>query len=171
MIMKLTSAESSKLLKKLKFEFDALIMKESMSNTFLASLGEDPETVRPNYSYEETKAQADDLSAKIRKLKHAINLFNATTIVPGYNITIDEMLVLIPQLSATKLKLSDMASRLPKAREEQGYGKSGNIIDYRYVNYDLDRVNADLLNITDELSKAQLALDMINHSATFEVEL
>ena len=81
------------------------------------------------------------------------------------------MLVFIPQLSAKKQKLSEMALRLPKAREEQGYGRASNIIDYRYANYDIDEVNKDLLAVTDELSSAQLALDLINHSATFEFEL
>lgn len=35
----------------------------------------------------------------------------------------------------------------------------------------IDEVTKDLLAVTDELSDAQLALDLINHSATFEVEL
>ena len=163
--MKLSSAEGAKLLKKLKSEYDALKSKESISSTFLASVGENPESVRPKYDYKEAKAELDSLALKIRKLKHAINLFNTTTVIPGYDITIDEMLVFIPQLSA------EMASRLPKAREEQEYGRASNIIDYRYVNYDIDEVTKDLLVVTDELSDAQLALDLINHSATFEVEL
>lgn len=169
--MKLTSAEGAKLLKKLKSEFDALKSKESISSTFLASVGENPESVRPKYDYKEVKAELDGLALKIRKLKHAINLFNTTTVIPEYNITIDEMLVLIPQLSTNKQKLSEMALRLPKAREEQEYGRASNIIDYRYANYDIDEVNKDLLAVTDELSSAQLALDLINHSATFEFEL
>lgn len=143
--MKLSSAEGAKLLKKLKSEFDALKSKESISSTFLASVGENPESVRPKYDYKEVKADLDGLALKIRKLKHAINLFNTTTVIPEYNITIDEMLVLIPQLSAKKQKLSEMALRLPKAREEQGYGRASNIIDYRYANYDIDEVNKDLL--------------------------
>ena len=170
-LMKLSSAEGAKLLKKLKSEYDALKSKESISSTFLASVGENPESVRPKYDYKEAKADLDSLALKIRKLKHAINLFNTTTVIPGYDITIDEMLVFIPQLSAKKQKLSEMASRLPKAREEQEYGRASNIIDYRYVNYDIDEVTKDLLAVTDELSDAQLALDLINHSATFEVEL
>ena len=169
--MKMTSAESAKLLKKLKYEYDALKSRENLASTFLASVGEDPESIRPAYDYETTKAQLEELACKIRKLKHAINLFNTNTVIPEYGITIDEMLVLIPQLSSRKLKLTEMAARLPKAREQQGYGRSGNIIDYRYVNYDLDKVNEDLLAVTDALSGAQLALDLINHSATFEVEL
>lgn len=169
--MKLTSAEASKLLKKLMLEYESLKKKEVLSSTFLASVGEDPETVRPKYDYYETKEKLDELELKIRKLKHAVNLFNTATVIPEYDITIDEMLVLIPQLSARKDKLAGMVSVLPKAREEQGFGRSGNIIDYRYVNYDIDAVNEDLISISDELSRAQLALDRINHLATFEIEL
>ena len=73
--MKLSSAEGAKLLKKLKSEFDVLKSKESISSTFLASVGENPESVRPRYDYKEVKAELDELALKIRKLKHAINQF------------------------------------------------------------------------------------------------
>ncbi len=169
--MKITSAEGAKLLNKLKCEYDALKTKEKLSSTFLASVGEDPESVRPAYDYEATKAQLEELVLKIRKLKHAINLFNTRTVVPEYGITVDEMLVFMPQLSSCKQKLTEMAARLPKAREEQGYGRSGNIIDYRYINYDIDKVNRDLLAVTDTLSKAHIALDLINHTEVFEVDI
>lgn len=53
--MKLSSAEGAKLLKKLKSEFDALKSKESISSTFLASVGENPESVRPRYDYTEIR--------------------------------------------------------------------------------------------------------------------
>lgn len=169
--MKITSAEGAKLLNKLRYEYDAVKTKEQLSSTFLASVGEDPESVRPAYDYETTKAKLEELALKIRKLKHAINLFNTRTVIPEYGITVDEMLVLMPQLSSRKQKLTEMAARLPKAREEQGYSRSGNIIDYRYINYDIDKVNRDLLAVTDTLSKAQIALDLINHTATFEVDI
>ena len=57
--MKLSSAEGAKLLKKLKSEFDTLKSKESISSTFLASVGENPESVRPRYDYKEVKAGND----------------------------------------------------------------------------------------------------------------
>ena len=62
-----------------------------------------------------------------------------------------------------------MADTLPKVREES-YGKS-NIIDYRYTNYDVKQVKKDLDAVTEELSKAQLALDTINHSVEFAIEI
>ena len=165
--MKYNSAQAAKLLSKLQQDFDRLAVLEANAKTFLASVGEDPESVRPEYDYEATKNELDALSAKIRKVKHAINAFNNTTVVPEFGITIDELLVYIPQLSAKKAKLRGMADALPKARENN-FGKS-NIIDYRYVNYDIKQVKADLDTVTEELSKAQLALDTINHSLEFDI--
>ena len=42
---------------------------------------------------------------EIRKLKHALNVFNASNKVPGFEMTVDEMLVYLPQLSREKNKL------------------------------------------------------------------
>ena len=136
-----------------------------------AAMGEDPETVRPAYDYVKTQVELEALEKKIRKLKHAINAFNISHTVPGYDMTVDEMLVYIPQLTKRKEKLADMRSKLPKARVEERYGRSSNIIDYVYTNYDINAVKADYDSVSDELSKAQLALDEINGSETFEIEL
>ena len=167
--MKYTSAQAAKLLSKLQQDFDSLAVLEANAKTFLASVGEDVESVRPEYDYKATKKELDALSAKIRKVKHAINVFNTTTVVPEFGITIDELLVYIPQLSAKKAKLRGMADTLPKARENS-YGSS-NIIDYRIVNYDIKLVKKDLDAVTDELAKAQLALDTINHSLEFDINI
>ena len=167
--MKYTSAQAAKLLSKLQQDFDSLAVLEANAKTFLASVGEDVESVRPEYDYKATKKELDARSAKIRKVKHAINVFNTTTVVPEFGITIDELLVYIPQLSAKKAKLRGMADTLPKARENS-YGSS-NIIDYRIVNYDIKQVKKDLDVVTDELAKAQLALDTINHSLEFDINI
>lgn len=86
----------------------------------------------------------------------------------GFGITIDEMLVYIPQLTKRKSKLLEMKSRLPKERVEEQYGRQSNIIDYTYTNYDLTAVEADYEKTADELSRAQLALDTVNQRDTFE---
>ena len=49
--MEYTSAEANKLLRKLREEHAALISKESKASSFIISLGEDPESVRPEYDY------------------------------------------------------------------------------------------------------------------------
>ncbi len=168
-VLKYTSAQAAKLLLKVKQDYERIISKENNSKTFLASVGEDVESVRPDYNYEETKNSISDLETKIRKIKHAINVCNTTTVVPEFDMTIDELLVYIPQLSAKKSKLKEMADALPKMRNITYDGS--NIIDYVYVNYDIDAVAADLEKITEELSNAQLALDSINHTEMIEIEI
>ena len=167
--MNYTSAQAAKMLSKLQQDYENLAMQEENSKTFLASVGEDVESVRPAYNYEETKNRLSALEAKIRKLKHAINAFNTTAVIPGFDMTIDEMLVYIPQLSRKKAKLKEMANTLPKSRYKS-YERS-NIIDYKYINYDLDTVKNDLDAVTEELSDAQLALDSVNHTAVIDIDI
>ena len=167
--MNYTSAEANKLLKKLNDEYAALLDKETRSRDFRAAMGEDVASVRPVYDYAETQARLAALEEKIRRLKHAINCFNMTHFVDGFEMTIDEMLVYIPQLTRRKNKLLEMKSRLPKERIEEQYGRQSNIIDYRYANYDIAAVEADYDKTVDELSRAQLALDAINGRETFDL--
>ena len=167
MEMNYTSAQANKLLKKLNDEYTALLDKETRSRDFRAAMGEDVESVRPVYDYAETQIR---LAAKIRKLKHAINIFNATQTVDSFDMTIDELLVYIPQLTKRKSKLLEMKSRLPKERVEEQYGRQSRIIDYTYANYDIAAVEADYEKAADELSRAQLALDAVNQRETFEWE-
>ena len=113
--MNYTSAQANKLLKKLNDEYTALLDKETRSRDFRAAMGEDVESVRPVYDYAETQIRLAELEAKIRKLKHAINIFNATQTVDSFDMTIDELLVYIPQLTKRKSKLLEMKSRLPRS--------------------------------------------------------
>ena len=111
--MNYTSAQANKLLKKLNDEYTALLDKETRSRDFRAAMGEDVESVRPVYDYAETQIRLAELEAKIRKLKHAINIFNATQTVDSFDMTIDELLVYIPQLTKRKSKLLEMKSASP----------------------------------------------------------
>ncbi len=169
--MTYTSAQASKLLRKLSDEYNALLDKEKRSREFHAAMGEAVESVRPEYDYEKTQDELNKLENKIRKLKHAIHQFNITHRVPDFDMTIDEMLIYIPQLTRKKDKLAEMKSKLPKARVEERLGRMSNIIDYIHINYDLSTVEADYNKVSDELSKAQIALDIVNTTDTFEFDL
>lgn len=167
--MKYTSAEANKLLRKLNDEKTSVIYREENGKEFLAAVGEDIESVRPKYDFMETQNAIAGIETKIRKLKHAINVFNSTTIIPEFDMTIDEMLVYIPQLTAAKNKLAIMKDKLPKVREQTRVNSS--ILDYRYLNYDVETVTAEYEKVTDTLSKAQNALDSVNMNQTLEVDL
>ncbi|MBR5712170.1 MAG: hypothetical protein IK055_00215 [Lachnospiraceae bacterium] len=168
--MKLTSAEAAKVLRRLNDDYDALLAREQASDVFVAAVSENVEDVRPEYDFAKTRAEEEELTNKIRKLKHAINVFNSTTVIPGWNITIDEMLVLIPQLNKRRSLLNVMKSRLPKERVEAGFRSASNIIDYRYANYDIAEAQAAYDEASTKLANAQTALDLVNSTVTFEFD-
>lgn len=168
--MKVTSAQAAKILRKLMNEADDLLRLENKCSTFMAAVGEDPETVRPTYSFEETRAKEKELHEKIRKLKHAINIFNSTTKVPGFDMTVDEVLVYLPQLSASVSRLDTMKSALPKERAES-YGRQNvGLIDYRYANYDIAKAEEEYRKAANTLAELQLALDTVNNTVEFEID-
>lgn len=170
-IMKVNSAVANKMLKKITEEYEALKVKEAHSKDFLASVNENPDSIRPKYDFNKTQSELYDYEEKIRKIKHALNKFNVNTIIPEFGINVDEMLVLIPQLTKQKAKLGAMKDRLPKMREKVvGYGANG-VIDYRYINYDIDEVQKEYQLVSEKLTKAQLALDNINTSIEFELDI
>lgn len=170
--MKYTSSEASKLLKKLKEECDGLNRKEKMSSVFIATIGEELESIRPEYDYEDIQSKLIAIEAKIRKVKHAINAFNVNTTVPGFDMSIDQMLIYIPQMSARKEKLAGMKDRLPKQREAaSAFGRSSTLVEYSYANYDIATTERDYESVSAELSKAQTALDLLNNTSSFEIEL
>ena len=86
--MRVTSAQAAKLLRKLNDELRALQLKESNSSSFVAAIQEDIESVRPAYNFKEMRDEQNELEKKIRKVKHAINVFNTVTIIPDFDITI-----------------------------------------------------------------------------------
>ena len=170
--MKYTSSEANKLLRRLNEERDAVLAKEQKSSTFLAAIGEDPESVRPKYDYTGTQKAVEELDWKIRIVKHAINQFNLTQTVPGFDMTVDQMLVYIPQLTARKKKMAGMKGRLPKQREANDrYGRISSVIDYVYANYDIGAAEADYHAVADELTRAQAALDTLNNTELMEINV
>lgn len=167
--MKYTSAEAAKLLRSLNEERDTILMLENQGKSFVAAVSEDIESVRPAYDYAAVQQQLAEVERKIRTVRHAINLFNVTHVVPGFDMTIDQILVYIPQLSANKYRLGQMGTVLPKVREKLGVQSS--VIDYCYANYDVAKAAEDAKAASDLLAKAQTALDLVNTTETMEIEL
>ena len=164
-----TSAEASKLLRKLNEEKLSIESRERQSSTFVAATTEDIEAVRPEYDYAETQREIDELEAKIRKVKHAINKFNIEHELPGFNMTIDQVLVYIPQLTKRKSKLSAMKDKLP--RERNSTSRFNGAIEYTYANYMIKQAKEDFTRVLDELARVQVALDTMNNSVKFEIDI
>ena len=167
--MQYTSAQANKILKKLAEERERLLSLERAGKVFIAATTEDKESARPEYSYKDTKKALAKIEADIRVIKHAINVFNTTHFVEGFDLTVDQMLIYIPQLVERKYQLSQMAQALPKQRLTSN-GRT-NLIEYQYVNYDIDSVKQDYAAISEELSRAQVALDCLNNTETFSFSI
>lgn len=129
------------------------------------------ESVRPQYNYEETQRFLESCNTKIRILKHAINCFNASQMVGDTGMTIDQVLVYIPQLTEMRSRLYDMQNRLPKQRTSVGGIGSNTVIDYRYTNYSVEKAKEDYTRVSDELRAIQTALDVVNTTVKMEFEL
>lgn len=167
--MKLTSAEANKLLHKLNDERDNLIVMEQQNKTFVAATVENIEEARPDYSYENTRDRIASIDKDVRTIKHALNVFNATQELPGFGMTIDQALIYIPQLNSTKRKLNSMRS-VPK-KQRNSNTRSANLIEYTYTNYDVEQAEADYVAVSDELSRLQNALDLVNSTVKLDIEL
>lgn len=164
----LTSAGANKLMKALEDRKNFLLSLEATSSIYVLAEGE--KTEAPKYDYLATSKEISEINLSIRKIKHAINIFNTTTILQPLGITIDEALIQMAQLNSRKAQLDLMRKRLPKERLSNPYTRS-NIIEYQYVNYDLDRVNEDYNQLCEQIVEIQLALDTCNQTQTFEVDL
>ena len=169
--MKYTSAEAAKLLRRLNEEHEALLELERQSASFVAAVSEDLESIRPAYDLIAVQGKLAEIEAKVRKVKHALNVFNSTHSVPGFGMTIDQMLVYIPQLSQRKMKLRSMAGVLPKARVKGRSAVNSAVIEYTYANYDVEEARAAAEAAAEELARAQTALDKVNHTEAMEIDL
>lgn len=168
--MKCTSAEAAKMIRQLNEELGIILQKESASKVFLAAVGEDIEELRPAYDYRKTQEEIAQIRKKIRTIKHALNQFNISQKVG--DMTIDEVLVYLPQLQTQRDKLSNMVGRQPKRRaQSMGFGKMSSIIDYEYANYDIELAEADYKKVCEEIGRIQAALDVVNSTVQMEIDL
>ena len=151
----------------LKEELKDLERYENQSCTFSFTVGEDLEDIRPSYDYKETQKRYMELTEEIRKLRHTMNLFNTSTIVPGFNMTVDQMLVYLPMLRGRK-------QTLQKMKDEPMNGLSSRVtyrgVNYTYSNYSVQKVTEDYRRIAEEYAKARTALDFINATGEIEVD-
>lgn len=161
--MKMTSSEANKLLRKYEDEKAMLSRQEAKMTSFHCAVGEKIEDCKTEYVFSEMQKRIEAVDEKIIKLKHAINVFNTTTEVNG-DLTIDQVLIRLPQLNTRKLVLDGMRKQLSKER----YSINSGIIDYVYTAYDPAEANAEYEKVSKEISDLQLALDRINTTKTFD---
>ena len=167
--MKYSSQKLGKILKRTEEELASLCVQESNSKEFNAAVGESVEAVRPAYSFSEVQKKKELLHAKIRKIKHALNVYNVSTVIPEFDMTIDQILIYIPQLTVLKKLYSTMKDKMPRMRVANF--RAVNLIDYAYTNYDNKEVTEKYNEVSETLAAVQMALDKINSVESIEIEL
>ena len=166
-IMTLTSASANKMLRQLDSDKSYLETQERSNSTYVLATGEVAEP--PIYDYAETQKAIREIDEKACKIRHALHKFNMETVLPDLGITIDEALIHMAQLSRTANRLFRMRFIQPVERERAR--TSGNLIEYRYANFDVELAKADYDAIEQQINALQLQIDLCNQTITFEVDL
>ena len=94
--MKLTPDGAQKLIHSLEEERKQLVDQINKLSTFVVAVSEgDPEELRPEFDFSAVVDAIRSIDDRVRKIKHARNVFNTTTRLPEENLTVDEALVLM----------------------------------------------------------------------------
>ncbi len=168
---KMTSAYANKVIRKLNEDKEFWLNKEREGSTYVAAADEEP--VIPEYDYETVVKQITELDARILKIKHAININNATNHIKvgEEEMSIDEILVRMAQLSNRKSVLDIMRKREPKKRINSGYYAARKAApEFEYINYDLEVVKREYERVDAEIAAMQIALDKYNQTFEFDVD-
>lgn len=170
---KMTSAYAVKYLRSLEDDKSYWTNVETESCVYTAAVDEEP--VIPEYDYSEVAKTIAEIDNKILIVKHAINLANATAriMVGEDEYSVDSILIKMAQTTRRKNFLDGLRKRQPKTRETSSYSYAARkgVVEYTYINYDLDLIKAEFDKASDELMKLQIALDKYNQTVEFEVDI
>ena len=156
--MKMTSAYANKMIRKLNEDKKYWREIENVRQKYVVAQGEEP--IIPEYDSMEVHRTIADLDDRIVRIKHALNQFNVSQMVG--DMTIDEVLVYLPQQSERVSKLSGMAGRMSRQRCSDRYGSRNNLIEYEYANFDQAEAQRLYDAAHEDLIRAQVALDREN---------
>lgn len=162
-----TSAAANKILRSLEDEKQYILSMEKSSSTYIETDGVSP--IVPQYDYVETQRKLEEIDQKVMRIKHAINVFNCVTVLPGLGITIDQGLVKMAQLNNRKKVLDSMRKRNPKARKEDLYSSS-KLVEYECVNYEISDIKQTYDAISQRITDLQMEIDLCNQTMRFEIE-
>ena len=165
--MQVTSQEANKILNNIREEVNIIEREQEANRRFVAATIENKEDLRPDYNFMETQNKLFELELKELQIRHALNVFNATTEIEvgQMEMTLDKALVFIPWLEHKKFTLQNMKGIPEKVRKSV----TGNIIDYVYRNYDMKELEEEYANTVDVLNKVKQELNKINVTKTFVI--
>jgi len=168
--MKLTPAELQKLIKETNLELQGLMLQEKYGVYYTASISEDAEKLKPDYDLLTNLNEQHEMMKKLTHYKHALNEFNQNTVIPEFNLTIDELLVQMPIMKERVKRLREYKDSMGRQRVESSYLRSSNEPEYKYANFDRAVAEEQYKLYNDLLKKMQLAIDNINSTRKIKIE-
>ena len=114
--MKLTSAGANKMIKAWNEDLEGLLKKEEAESRTTYGINEEP--LPANYDFARMQQQMDALNQKIAVLRHAVNVFNTTTVLEGFGFTIDEALVRMAMLTKKKQRLAQVEQEYRRVSDQ-----------------------------------------------------
>lgn len=162
--MKVCNAEAMKIIKELTRQKDTLIAKED--TMCRVSYKEGEQKTSTDYDYSKTRQEIKDLDDKIRNIKHKLAVANATIVIPEFDMTIGEGLVLLAQLNSEVAQLEALSSNVQLTRCLTANG----VIEYTECVYDVKKAQNDLVELRKNVSKLQLAIDRANLNNMLEID-
>lgn len=164
--MKVTIDAASKLIRNYSTEIMRMDSLESSNNMVCYSEGE--EKLIPEYDMEKHQAELDRLNGNIQAIKHAINQFNCSYVLPNLGITIDVALVEMAVLSRRVAVMNRMRGVPKKSRSNTFRSET---VEYREPNYSLELANQLYDKMSNRLTEIQSALNLANVTNEIEVDL
>lgn len=165
----MTSATANKMLKQLNNDLAYAYQQENQDNTYIRISGETP--IIPDYNIHSKRAEITAIQDRIIRVKHALNAFNARCVVPNTGgLTIDQVLVKMSMLNREKTQMESMRA-IPKQRPRQTLRCTSNTPEYDVANFDPKEAGEYYNEVSKKLTNMQLALDAVNSTETFEVDI
>jgi hypothetical protein len=161
--MKLCNSEIIKRIKALDEEKRRILGEESTNCT--TKYQKEFDLIDLGYDFNATRKAVEGINREVIKLKHALNVANATVSVPEFDMTIGECIVYMAQLTAEKRVVESMSMTPAKTRATT----YGGVIEYTVANYDIGECKQKLNDINETICKLQVSIDRVNLSHTIEI--
>lgn len=165
--MRITSDEANKILKKLDDEKRILFQDIDNRATFIASVSEDAEKLRPEFNFVDALKKIDEIDAKMLKIKSARAKFNTEMhLTSGLNI--GEALVRMSILNNRIGTYRKYAIMQEKARNNFSNNKE---IEYIYTNFNHEDAVKKYQSVQAEVLEIQRELNVLNATELFDVDV
>ena len=164
--MKLTIDEASKLIKTIREELNYLSSVESNCATYSYFEGEEP--IVPEFNLTAHQEAVDKFNTSIEKIKHEINKFNCSYVLPNAGITIDVALVRMAVLTSRVAVLTSMRATPPKRRTRTLRDARS---EFTETNYTTEEIESLYTKASAELTLIRSEINIANVNNTIEVDV